>query len=964
MADVYALLHTDVVDSTALATKIGDDAMTVLWRTHLRGSRDLLRRWNGHEIDNSDGLMLRFDSAADAIAFAADDHRLLANGLPHPMKARAGLHVGPLELRANAPEDVARGARAVEVLGLTKVIAARLMALALGGQTLVSAEAQTALAGTPWQVMPHGHWRMKGLDEPMAVFEAGGSSAPFEPPPDGPKAQRVVRVRDRWAPLAEVWHSLPAERDQFVGRSADLQALLLRLRAGARLVTLHGVGGIGKTRLALRFGWTWLGDHAGGVAFCDLSAATTADGVMHSTAQGLSLPLGRDPLAQIGRAIAGRGKCLLIIDNAEQVIEPVREAVGHWLDAAPAAQIIVTSRVTLGIPGEVVLALDSLTAPEAITLFQDRAASASKDYASLAADSAVLATLVNRLDGLPLAIELAAARVPTMAPAQILARLDQRFRLLTSSGSRPGRQATLKATLDWSWDLLSPLERDALLQLAVFEGGFTLAAAEAVLDLSAHPGDVWVPDVVQSLVDRSLLRPAGVARLVLLRSVQDYLQQRTDDAAAHAVERRHWAYVAGLDDTNPDAAPQAELDNKIAACRRAAAAGDVAAAVRCLALAWAGLRLTGPLRLADSLADAVRRLPGLDPGQQLLVEWLSASACFASGAVADAARACERGLALLDAQPVATVAALRILTMAGEVAAAQGLAGRANHCFERAAALADADGVDAASRCHLLNAQGVWATDSSRLELAQTRYQQALAVAEQSGDRRWQGGVLGNLGMLSHSQGRLDEAAAFYERALALSAASGDKHWEGNMRCNLGLAYHGMGRSVEARVQLLAACDIAGAVGNPGLGAAAECNLGVVSMAVGDDADARPLLHFRQAVAIAVSADDLRTAAQAAAYLACALCRAADLTGARQALGESRCHNSALADGLALGVAWCADAEIESAAQRPAEALVLLGQARAVLLREGWGESSELGAWLADTESRLLQLPRLATKGS
>lgn len=963
MSDDYALLHTDVVNSTEMAAKIGDAAMTELWRSLLRGSRDLLRRWRGHEIDNSDGLMLRFDTAADALAFAVDYHRLLASGLSQPLKARAGLHVGPLELSDNAPDDVALGARPVEVLGLTKVVAARLMALALGGQTLLSVEARNALGDTPWHVIRHGHWRMKGLEAPMEVFEAGGPEAPFEPPLDGAKAHRVVRLGDRWSPLVEAWHNLVAERDQFVGRGADLQSLLRRFRDGARLVTLHGAGGIGKTRLALRYAWVWRGDHPGGVRFCDLSTALTADGVMHAMSQGLELALGTDPISQIGRVLAGRGKCLVIIDNAEQVAAPVREALGRWLDAAPDVQFIVTSRKTLGMPGEVVLALDTLPLSEALTLFHDRASAASKAYASAASDGAVLATLVAKLDGLPLAIELAAARVRTMTAEQMLSRLDQRFKLLASSGSRPGRHATLKATLDWSWELLDEVECDALLQLAVFEGNFTLAAAEAVLDLAAHAADIWVPDVIQSLVEQSLVRIASVARFSLLRSVQDYLLGRTDARSARLIERRHWTYVAGMGDVDLSAAPQLDIENKVAACRRAAGAGDGTAAVRCLMMTWAGLRLTGPLRLVYTMAETIRGLASLDSAERLVVEWLSASASFASGAVADAERACERGLALVDASPTLSTAAMRMLSIAGEVAAAQGLAGLASSCFDRATALAEVVDIDADSHCHLLNAQGTWAAECSRQEEARTLYDRALAVAERANDQRWQGGILCNLGLLTYSQGRLDEAIAFYKCALALSAASGDKRWEGNMRCNLGLACHGIGLSTEAITQLLAARDIARAIGYPALESAAECNLGLVSIAASGEIGARTLQHLRQAVAIAASVDDSRTAAQAGAYLACALCRIGDLTGAKRMLDQVRHDNSVQADSLAQGIGWCAQAELEFAGGSQANAAAFLTKARELLTREGWGLSSELGGWLATTEARL-QFPRTGTVGS
>lgn len=956
MADSFALVHTDVVDSTDLGSRIGEAAMTTLWRAHLRYSRDLLQRWNGCEVDNSDGLVLLFKRAADAMAFADDYHRLLANGLPQRLKARVGVHMGTLELQRNSEEDISRGARSVEVMGMGKVIAARLMALALGGQTLVSATFARALEGSDWKLVRHGHWQMKGLDEPMEVWEAGADATTFAPPPDGLKAQRVVRNGDRWAPLAEVWHSLPAERDSFVGRAADLLALRQRLADGARLVTLHGAGGIGKTRLAVRYGWTRLGDHRGGVAFCDLSAATTTDGVLHAVAQGLHLPLGRDPLAQIGRAIAGRGVILVIIDNAEQVIATVRNVLGHWLDAAPTAQFIVTSRTTMAVPGEVVLALDVLARPDGAALFHARAAAASSRYEPPAADITAVEALVDKLDGLPLAIELAAARVPTMSVSQLLARLDERFRLLVSPG-RPPRQATLRATLDCSWELLDEFERDALLQLSVFEGGFTLAAAEAVLDLSAHRTGAWVPDLIGALVAHSLVRSEGAGRFTQLRSVQDYLRQRLDTAAAGALERRHWLRMAGLDEAQLAAEPLDDLDNKVAACRRAAAAGDGASAVRCMVAAWLGLRLRGPLHVVEALTESIRALPALTPAQRLESEWVAASACFAAGALSEAALACERGLA--GEAPAAPT--LRMLTIAGEIASAQREFCRAATYFEQATQLLTTGAIDAASHCHLLNAQGMFAADAGDFEQAQAWYERGLAVAEASGEKRWQGGVLGNLGWLAQSHGRLEEAVAFYRRALALSEASGDLRWEGNIRCNLGLACQSVGRATEAEEQLRTAGEIARQVGLPLLESVTECNLGIVASGGGDAVTA--VQHFCSAVRLATLSGDPCTSAQAGAYLACALCRAGDLPGAQQALTEARLRDADRHDALAEGIACCAEAEIAAARGDIGPAADALVKARALRQREGWDESSELGAWLGATEQRL-QLPRFGIVGS
>ncbi|MEP7102455.1 MAG: AAA family ATPase, partial [Burkholderiales bacterium] len=440
MATPHALLLTDVVDSTKLAESLGDAAMAALWTSHDRVARDLLPTWRGREIDKTDGMLLLFDDVTDAVGYALAYHRALAaQGMP--FKARAGIHVGPVTLRPNRDDDIARGAKPVEVDGLALPVAARVMSVALGAQTLLSAEARSALAamtpraGTherPRRIVSHGHWRMHGIADPVELFEvgevgkAGGDvAAPFTTPPDGTKVYRVVRQGELWQPVREVRHSVPAERDGFVGRQEPLLALAKKFDDGARLVSVLGMGGTGKTRLVTRFAWTWLGDYPGGVWFCDLSQARTVDGIHFAVAQGLDVPLGKaDPVVQLAHAIAGRGKCLVILDNFEQVARHAEETLGRWLDRAPLAQFIVTTREVLGIVGEETLALAPLPMPDAAALFLRRAESARQGYAPGADDLLAIDQLVKVLDGLPLAIELAAARVRVMPPRTLLARMN------------------------------------------------------------------------------------------------------------------------------------------------------------------------------------------------------------------------------------------------------------------------------------------------------------------------------------------------------------------------------------------------------------------------------------------------------------------------------------------------------------------------------------------------------------
>jgi predicted ATPase/class 3 adenylate cyclase len=596
MSEVRALLVTDVVDSTQLLERLGDEAAASLWTAHDRAARDLLHEWRGLEIDRTDGFLLLFDRAADALGYALAYHRALAS-LDVPLRARAGLHVGPVILRRNIAADVALGAKPIEIEGLAKPAAARVMSVALGGQTLLTAAARAALGQTTVHVQSHGHWRMKGVAEPIELFEAGDDGAPFTPPPDSAKVYRVVRKDDLWLPVRQIRHSLPAERDVFVGRHEPLLALAHRFEGGARLVSVLGMGGSGKTRLATRFGWTWLGDYPGGVWFCDLSQARSLDGIASAVAHGLDVPLDKgDPVARLGAAIAGRGQCLVILDNFEQVARHAEETLGRWLDAAGEACFLVTTREVLGLPGEQTYALAPLPGSEAAELFRRRAEAARSDLALTAEDHAAIAPLVKLLDGLPLAIELAAARVRLMPPHSVLAHMGERFRLLASAGGRQDRHATLRATLDWSWDLLATAEKSALAQLSVFEDGFTREAVEAVVDLAACDDAPWIFDVLQSLVDKSLVRPLRRERFDMLGSVQAYAAEQlaaegrfpgSGESAQQAAYERHCAWFAALGPKRAVEDACADLANLVMACRRSIANSQAQLAVDILQGAWA-----------------------------------------------------------------------------------------------------------------------------------------------------------------------------------------------------------------------------------------------------------------------------------------------------------------------------------------------------------------------------------------
>ena len=915
MAPSRALLLTDVVDSTRLSEALGDDAMARLWAAHDRAARDLLRAWRGRELEKTDGLLALFDRPADAVGFALAYHAALAS-LEPPLAARAGIHVGPLTLRETPADDVAGGAKRVEVDGLVKPVTARVMATALGGQTLLTADAVQALAETAWRVQSHGHWQLKGLPIPLELFEIGADGAPFTPPQDDAKAYRVVRQREHWLPAREIPHSIPAERDAFVGRRAPLDELGRLLDSSARLVSVLGIGGTGKTRLVTRYAWTRLGEYPGGVWFCDLSQARTLDGVLFAVAQGLDVPLGpADPIVQLARAIAGRGKCLVILDNFEQVADHAEATLGHWLDHAPQAQFVVTTRVVLGIVGEVTWALDPLSPDDAVALFLRRAEAAARGFAPSADERAAIEQLVKVLDGLPLAIELSAARVRVMRPRALLERMNDRFSVLLSRAGRRDRQATLRAAFDWSWELLSGPEQIALAQISVFEGGLRLESAQAVLDLSAHGEDApAVVDVVNWLVDKSLVRQLANDRFDLLESVRVYAAEHlatpgrfenSGPSELRRMQERHGAHFAALGPKRACDDSCVELDNVVAACRRAVERRDVTTATRALVSAWGPINRSGPFRLGVELAEGVLALASLGPRDRIEAELVHGVALSCAGRATDALRELERaaasardvGESILEARALQNLAPLQ--ADAGDPAEAAASYERARTTFAREG--------QREYECAVLNGLGELAETLGRADEAQAHYEAGLRIAREIGDRRWEGGSAGNLAQCHATQGRLAEARPLYAQAVAIAQELGDRQWEANARCNLGLLHYTEGRMPDARRELAASLATARAMGHSRLLSIVQCNLGLVLEADGEPDEARGC--HEAAVALARELGDHRGEGQFLGYLGALHARQGRYALAHDCLTAGDALLRATSDRVSLGILLCARAE-------------------------------------------------------
>jgi predicted ATPase len=436
------------------------------------------------EVDTQgDAFFYAFPSAPEAIEAAGEGQRALSAG---PIRVRMGLHTGRPHVGSES------------YVGEDVHLAARIASAGHGGQVLVSQATRALVDG---ELADLGEHRLKDFSEPVWLFQLG---------------------EERFPPLRTIANTnLPRPASSFVGREREVSDVVGLLQDGARLVTLSGPGGSGKTRLAIESASELVPEFRNGVFWIGLAALRDPALVAETVAQTLGA---KDGLAEH----IGERELLLLLDNFEQVVEAASE-LGSLLESCANLRLLVTSRELLRIRGEVEYNVPPLAQPEAVELFCARSRLDASDD---------IAELCRRLDDLPLAVELAAARTSVLSPAQILERLSQRLDLLRGGRDSEARQQTLRATIEWSHDLLSADEQRLFARISVFAGGCTLEAAETVCAADL--------DMLQSLVVKSLVRFAD-GRFWMLETIREFAHERLEESGgAEDLRQRHTAYFLEL----------------------------------------------------------------------------------------------------------------------------------------------------------------------------------------------------------------------------------------------------------------------------------------------------------------------------------------------------------------------------------------------------------------------------------
>ena len=780
-------LFTDIEGSTRMWERSAHAMQAALARHN-----ELLRRAIGEQGGYvfktvGDAFCAAFSTAPEALEAALDAQRLLCKerwAESGPLRVRMALHMGAAEERDG------------DYLGPPVNRVARLLSAAHGGQVLLSLPTYEMVrdqlpAGI--NLAELGEHRLKDLFRPERVFQLVSHDLPSEFPP--------LRTLDTYR------NNLTLQPTPLIGREKEVSEVCNLVRGDeTHLLTLTGPGGIGKTRLALQAAADLLDDYPDGTFFVPLATLTEAGLLIPAIAETLGVKeTAEQPLDESLKDYLSERSLLLVLDNFEQVLEAAPQ-VTELLAEAPGLKVLATSRAPLGLYGEHVfpvppLALPDLKSPpplarltqyEAVRLFVERAQALKPDFKVTNESAPAVAEICVRLDGLPLAIELAAARITMLPPRAMLHRLTSRLKLLTG-GARdlPERQRTLRATIEWSHALLDEGEQLLFGRLAVFSGGRTLEAIEVICDPEGDlPVDAF--EGISSLLDKSLLRqeegPGGEPRFVMLETIHEFAREKLRKSAEEQeIRRTHAEYFLTLaEEANPQLRGpnqlewlerlEAEHDNMRAALSWASESNEAEVALKLGgALSsfwlWRDYHSEGRRWLEEALTMDGRGSPEVRAMALAGAGWLAVD----QGDLDSAQEACEEGLELLEHEArEASEAKLLLLACLGWVAWHREELGQASELLEKGLALS----WEMNDTWWLANSLFLFAiVPQSRgdYERATELYERSMDLFREQGDKQGLAHCLNNLAMMVYAQGDLGRAVQITEECVALHRELGNK---------------------------------------------------------------------------------------------------------------------------------------------------------------------------------------------
>ncbi|MGD9689258.1 MAG: adenylate/guanylate cyclase domain-containing protein [Phycisphaerales bacterium] len=838
-----ALVFTDIQGSTSLWEKLGDRFAPIL-ELHNRLMREAIELNRGYEVKTvGDAFMIAFQDPLDAVKFAID--ALESFGVMAWPEAsgeilvRVGVHTGEPIV------DIDPRNGRVDYFGPMVNCSARIESAAHGGQILIGKTTFDAVSGKlpGVELADLGEHRLKGIDSPERIYQVLSTRVPHR---DFPPI----------ATLTSLPTNLPYQLSSFVGREKELSEVTAMIgEPGIRLVTISGPGGTGKTRFSMRVGNLVLESLPGGVWVVNLARARTLEDVASAVASALGLQLssgGESPERLVGNVLEYRKPLLLILDNFEQVAQHAVDTVGQWMSRAPKCKFLVTSQAVLGLQGEHEYRLGPLAVPpraderrpltggssvaaastfDSVRLFVERAREANPAFALNELNARDVMTVCAELDGIPLAIELAAARAKIMTPAQMVERLSQKFQLLRSSRrDLPERHQTLQAAIEWSYELLSDWEKSCFQQDCIFRTGFSLEAAEEIVDLMAFPDAPLAMDAEQTLRDKSLLTtretPFGV-RFHLFKAMREFGEARwkPDVPLQERYARYYTRYAQTWDALRVgprmiEALDRLEqkrenilnaADRMLALARPAEAAELVLAMAGYLAVRGVGGQRTAPIESVLAAAGAAPDLVPLPIRVRLTVAL--ARAYETLGAYKAAAKWAGEAGAAAESLPDGPERAEALTTLAesrrqtGALAEATTLHARAEQMYAalndrlgvarnlggRAMILISRNALDDALAClvraeainrELHNATGLIANLSNLGRIARlrgdpdgatARFKEAETLCRETGDAALLARVLGNRGNTLLDNQLLDEALTCHAEAESVFREIGDR---------------------------------------------------------------------------------------------------------------------------------------------------------------------------------------------